>query len=103
MLNMKRLSRLTFIFSVIIAVSVSVLGQSQATTGVIQGTVTDPNGAVLAGASITVKNVNTGFERTVSTNSDGFYSAPLLPLGKYRVTASANGFSTTILENVEVT
>lgn len=103
MLNMKRLSRLTFIFSVIIAVSASVLGQSQATTGVIQGTVTDPNGAVLAGASITVKNVNTGFERTVSTNSDGFYSAPLLPLGKYRVTASANGFSTTILENVEVT
>ena len=76
--------------------------QSQATTGLIQGTVTDPNGAVVQGATINVKNVETGFERTVTSNSDGFFSAPLLPLGKYRVTTDAGGFSKSILENVTV-
>ncbi len=79
-----------------------VFGQSQSTTGLIQGTVSDPNGAVLQGASVTVKNQDTGFERTVTSNSDGFFTAPLLPLGKYRVTTTASGFTDSILENVEV-
>jgi len=82
--------------------SYAVLAQSQATTGLIQGTVVDPNGAIVNGATINVKNVGTGFERTVTSNSDGFFSAPLLPLGKYRVTTSASGFSNSVLENVEV-
>lgn len=82
--------------------SAAVFAQSQATTGLIQGTVVDPNGAVISGASVTVKNTGTGFERTVTSNSDGFFSAPLLPLGKYRVTATASGFTDSIFENVEV-
>ena len=84
-------------------VAAGVFGQSQATTGTIQGTVVDPNGAVVSGASVTVKNVETGFERTVTSNSDGFFTAPLLPLGRYRVTTNASGFSAFVLENVEVT
>ena len=88
---------------VILLFAAGVFGQSQATTGTIQGTVTDPNGAVVSGASVTVKNVETGFERTVTSNSDGFFTAPLLPLGRYRVTTSASGFSATVLENVQVT
>lgn len=97
------------LFSAIIAISIVLLlhsfaaAQSQATTGTVQGTVTDPNGAVVSGASVTVKNTETGFERTVTSNSDGFFTAPLLPLGKYRVTTNASGFSTSILENVTVT
>ncbi len=78
-------------------------GQSQTTTGTIQGIVTDPNGAVIAGAAITVRNLDTGFERSATSNSDGYFTAPLLPLGKYRITARANGFSDSILENVDVT
>lgn len=77
--------------------------QSQSTTGLIQGTVVDPNGAIISGAAVTVRNIDTGFERTVTSNSDGFFTAPLLPLGKYRVTTNASGFSGSILENVEVT
>lgn len=101
----KKMELLRFIvaFFVVFAGAMVAFSQSQATTGLIQGVVTDPNGAVVSGASITLKNVNTGFERTVSTNSDGFFTAPLLPLGRYRVTAAASGFSTTVLENVEVT
>ena len=78
-------------------------GQSQATTGTIQGTVSDPNGAVVSGASITVRNTETGFERTVTSNSAGYFTAPLLSLGRYRVTTTASGFSNTVLENVQVT
>lgn len=82
---------------------ISAFAQSQATTGLIQGTVVDQNNAVVPGASIVVKNTETGFERTVTSNSDGFFSAPLLPLGKYRVTADKEGFAQNILENVQVT
>src|SRR5687768_15625474 len=89
--------------ALILLVAAGVFGQSQATTGTIQGTVVDPNGAVVSGASVTVKNVETGFERTVASNSDGFFTAPLLPLGRYRVTTDASGFSKSVLENVEVT
>lgn len=99
------MSRSLRAFSSIVSVlllSFAALAQSQATTGLIQGTIVDPNGAIINGASVTVKNTETGFERTVSSNSDGFFSAPLLPLGKYRVTTTASGFSETILENVEV-
>lgn len=77
--------------------------QSQSTTGLIQGTVVDANGAVVSGASITVQNTGTGFQRTVASNSDGFFSAPLLPLGRYKITTKASGFADSILENVDVT
>ena len=74
--------------------------QSQSTTGLIQGNVFDQNGAIVQGANVTVRNTETGFERTVTSNSDGFFSAPLLPLGKYEVSAESSGFSKTTLENV---
>lgn len=76
--------------------------QAQATTGLIQGTIVDPNGAVVQGATITVKNTGTGFERSTTSNSDGFFSLPLLPLGKYQVTTEAKSFSKSVLEGLEV-
>lgn len=95
-------SPIAAVFAVFILASF-VAAQSQATTGTVQGVVSDPNGAVVSGAAVTVRNVETGFERTVTTNSAGFFTAPLLPLGRYRVTTNASGFSTSVLENVEVT
>ena len=70
-----------------IFLSLSLLAQSQSTTGLIQGNVLDQNGAIIQGATLVVRNTETGFERTVTSNSDGFFSAPLLPLGKYQVPA----------------
>lgn len=99
----KSISPIIPILALFLAFPVFTFAQSQATTGTVQGTVTDPNGAIVAGASITVKNTETGFERTVTSNSDGFFTAPLLPLGKYRVTANASGFAPSVLENVPVT
>ncbi|NOT47394.1 MAG: TonB-dependent receptor, partial [Acidobacteria bacterium] len=99
---MRKIISSIFAFSLFV-LPMFVLGQSQATTGTIQGIVSDPNGAVVGGASIVVRNTETGFERTVTSNSGGFFTAPLLPLGKYRVTTNASGFAPYVLENVDVT
>jgi hypothetical protein len=85
-------------YALLFFLTVAVLAQSQSTTGLIQGTVTDQNNAIVSGASVTLKNADTGFERTVTTNADGFFSAPLLPLGKYKVSATGTGFATTVVE-----
>src|SRR5229473_3837574 len=67
--------------------------QSQATTGVIRGTVTDPSGTAVAGATVVLHEGQTGFQRQVTTNERGIFTAPLMPLGTYDVAARAVGFS----------
>ena len=54
--------------------------QSQATTGVIEGTVVDPSGATVPRATVVFKNVATNFERTLATDADGRFRGLLLPL-----------------------
>src|SRR2546423_6570431 len=78
-----------------LAFPVILAAQSQATTGVIRGTVTDPSGTVVAGASVVLRETQTGFQRQVATNERGIFVAPLMPLGTYDVTARAVGFSET--------
>ena len=63
---------------------------------------TDPSGAVVAGATVKVRNVATGLERTTATSADGSYAVPELPIGTYSVTASQAGFQTSVTNNVEV-
>ena len=75
---------------------------AQTVTGTLQGTVTDVNAAIVSGAQVVARNIETGQERTMTTNSDGFYSAAFLPIGTYTVTASGQGFATSSQENVEV-
>jgi Carboxypeptidase regulatory-like domain len=75
---------------------------AQTVTGTLQGTVKDPNGAVLPGATVALRNVETGQERTMTTNEDGSYSATFLPIGRYNVTATGQGFGSVRREGVEV-
>jgi hypothetical protein len=75
------------------AIASSLAAQSQATTGVIRGVVTDPNGAPVANATVILRETNTGFQRTLQTNDRGIYVASLLPLGTYDVTARSLGYS----------
>ncbi|HEY7097114.1 MAG TPA: TonB-dependent receptor [Terriglobales bacterium] len=70
--------------------------------GTILGTVTDASGAVVSGAEVTVKNVNTGLERSTETSADGSYSIPELPIGTYTVTITQSGFQTSITTGVVV-
>jgi len=63
-----------------------------AQTAQITGRVTDSTGAVIPGTSITVTNVATGAERTVTTNEVGYYAVPLLPPGEYQIKVEQQGF-----------
>src|SRR5262245_4710743 len=83
------------------AISLPTLAQSQ-TTGRIAGTVKDQNGAVIAGALVTVVSRATGERRSVTTGDGGNYAVPLLPPGAYNVTITANGFTQTLSEDVRV-
>jgi Carboxypeptidase regulatory-like domain len=67
-------------------------GQALAQEATIVGTVTDPTGAAVANASITITNTETGAARTVPTNGNGEYVAPDLIIGRYNVRAAAAGF-----------
>src|ERR1700687_1730241 len=67
---------------------------AQVPTGTILGTVKDPSGALITGAMITIRNVDTGDRRTVTSGTDGAYRVPQLPTGHYEVTAAQNGFRT---------
>ena len=60
--------------------------------GTITGTVTDPNGGVVGGAAVAVRNTNTGATLSLVTNAAGLYVAPFLPPGMYEITADKTGF-----------
>jgi hypothetical protein len=61
-------------------------------TGTISGTVMDPAGALISGATVTATNVQTGIERTLTTDAKGFYSFVALPIGTYTVRVRQQGF-----------
>ncbi|MDO8680255.1 MAG: TonB-dependent receptor [Acidobacteriota bacterium] len=74
------------------AMVASAAAQSTAINGTIEGTVKDDQGALLPGVTVTVANIDTGEQRSVVTNENGLYRAPLLSLGTYRVVAELQGF-----------
>ncbi|MGH9616613.1 MAG: TonB-dependent receptor domain-containing protein [Acidobacteriaceae bacterium] len=78
-------------FAVLLGVSPAI---AQTITGAIQGTVTDPSGAVVAGATVTATNVATGVATPTTTNRSGLYDFQFLPIGTYTVSATKTGFST---------
>jgi hypothetical protein len=75
---------------------------AQETTGGIQGTVKDPSGAVISGATVTVSSTALIGKKTATTDSAGFYHIEQLPPGVYSVTTSAPGFSTETQQNLQL-
>src|SRR5881394_2171895 len=86
------LRKLLASLAVALAFPVVLAAQSQATTAVIRGTVTDPSGAAVSGATVALRETQTGFQRQVTTNDRGIFISPLMPLGTYDVSARAVGF-----------
>ena len=76
---------------------------AQSGGGTLQGTVLDPNGAVVPNARINIASPLTGVSRDVESNGNGFYSAPNLSAGRYKVTTAASGFGTRIDNDVVLT
>src|SRR5712691_9034948 len=79
------------------------LANAQVSGATLSGTVTDPSGAAIAGAKLSITNTATGITRDVTTDSAGFYSAPNLLPAPYEVTAGASGFSTTKQSGITLT
>ena len=88
---------------IVAALSPAVRAQSQITTGVIQGTVTDQAGAVMPGANVEVKNPETNLVKNQSTDEDGRFSFLQLPSGRYTLTVSKQGFSTLVQKDFQLT
>ncbi len=87
---------------VILCLATAAFGQR--TTGDIEGKVTDVNGAVVLGVSITVTGVTVGFSRTVQSDSQGEYRIQQIPIGTYKIrTAATSGFAAAMVEDVTVT
>jgi hypothetical protein len=68
----------------------------------LSGTVTDPDGAVISGATVTVQNPATGAEFKTTSSGSGTYTIPSLSTGTYKVTVSASGFKTAVVQNVKI-
>jgi Carboxypeptidase regulatory-like domain/TonB-dependent Receptor Plug Domain len=92
------------LFGIVGMVLLVLAGETKAQTfrGTILGTVTDSSGAALSGATVTVKNTDTGLVRTAKTSDDGSYVAPELPIGRYSVTVENAGFKTAVVTGIIV-
>jgi hypothetical protein len=71
-------------------------------TSAIEGTVTDPTGAVVPGTTVTLKNEETGVSQTLQTQDSGYFRFTTLPSAVFSVTAVAPGFKTTVQEHIRV-
>jgi hypothetical protein len=76
--------------------------RAQSIYGTITGTAYDPSGAVVANATVILKNVASGDVRKGATNSDGYFSFSSVPTGSYRITVEAAGFEKTVTEGIEL-
>lgn len=83
-----------FVFLSLLALSFGAIAYSQVVGGSISGTVRDTSGASIPGAAVTIRNAETGTTRTLTSDAEGRYSAPSVPIGTYSISGSRDGFST---------
>src|SRR5437588_8747770 len=101
--KMRRLlSFAIFAVSFVLVLFFSVTGYAQTFRGAINGSVTDPSGAVVAGASVKAANTATGIVLSTVSTSGGAFAFQDIPPGVYKITVTASGFSTSTVDNVNV-
>lgn len=89
-----RRSSIACLFATVLLAFVLSTAQAQVSTASINGTVTDPSGALIPGATVTLKNVATNVERSTTTNSAGNYVLVNINPGRYTITVHKDGFTT---------
>src|SRR5881628_1707290 len=100
----QRMSRTAAVLMILLALlCLTPIATGQVITGTILGSVTDESKAVLPGVTLTMKNLDTGETRTVTSDIGGRYRAPALGLGKYEVRAELEGFQTRVRTGISVT
>src|SRR5579872_689572 len=81
------------VFAIFISlVSSHIVAAQSLTSGTISGRVTDPTGAVIPGASVTIENLVSGYKQSATTDSSGNFGFANVPFNPYHLTAGANGF-----------
>ncbi len=91
---MKTLTNATQLLALVLLVCYSSMtAKAQTITGSVNGTVTDPSGAVVPNAKVTATNVETGVATSSTTNNDGNYNIRFLQIGSYKVTVESQGFT----------
>src|SRR6202012_1610623 len=93
---------LSFLLCLVVMVG-SPFAVAQFTTARLGGIVTDKAGAVVAGATLRVEQVTTGYTQTRKAGADGAYLFPSLPVGSYRLTVQMDGFTTYVQNGIELT
>ncbi len=101
MSNLAR-SRFTTAVFVLLTLAASTSTWAQVVGGAMSGTVRDESGAGLPAASVTIKNMETGAERKLTTDSNGRYSAPSIAVGRYEVSAGKQGFNSQVKTGIEL-
>ncbi len=86
----------------LLTIALSAVSRAQIVGGSISGTVRDTTGAAISGATVEIRNVETGTTRTVTSDAAGRYAAPSIPVGTYSVTASREGFTTQTLTGIRL-
>lgn len=99
----ERLQLRTFFLVIFLSVLSMSSSAQDITSGTIQGTVSDEQGAVVAGATVEARNVGTNFTRSFTTDSDGRFTLLSMPPGMYVVSVTKDGFAKLNTENVELT
>src|SRR5712671_2727466 len=89
--------------AVVMILTLGVAANAQTFRGAINGTVTDPSGAVVPNAQVKAAENSTGIDHTTATTSDGAFSFQDIPLGFYKVSVTASGFPVYTVDKVEVT
>ncbi|HEY3840193.1 MAG TPA: carboxypeptidase-like regulatory domain-containing protein, partial [Bryobacteraceae bacterium] len=95
----KRICFLAAGYAAMVIGSTSMFGQ---TFGELTGRISDPSGAAIAGAGLTLTNVNTNGARSTASTDSGDYSFPSLPPGFYKLRAEHTGFKVTASDNIEI-
>src|SRR4026209_1952756 len=98
------LFRAPLIVAILLSIAIGINAQSQATTGNIEGRVTDSNASSVPNVTVTATNLATGLQKSAQTNDEGIYRIVFLPPGAYKVeTGGAQGFAPANFTNVIVT
>ena len=80
----------------------SAFAQSESGSAAVEGTITDANANAVSGAIVTVRSMDTGYTRTLTTNEQGRFIASVMPVGTYLIEVKAAGFGTTRRENLQL-
>jgi Carboxypeptidase regulatory-like domain len=90
----------SLLFLLLLALPTASFGQANAVDAAVNGYVLDPSKTPIAGAHITLTNIATGISQEATTDGQGYYRFPLVPVGTYRLDTVANGFETNTLAGI---